>query len=64
MNLESRSFMNDFREVLFNYNLYRILPGGLLPLKDSRPLLNEIFAYQNIVAIRKDIDKEIINIQK
>jgi len=59
MNVESRCFMYDFRKKLEDFNFYRLLTTGLLPLKIYKPLTNEIFAYQNIVAIRKDIDKEI-----
>jgi FkbM family methyltransferase len=50
MNIISRSFFRDFRKVLDNYNLYRLLPNSLLKLDDN-PLLTEIYAYQNIVAL-------------
>ena len=50
MNIVSRVFFLDFRELLHNYKLYRLLPNGLLPLGDS-PLETELFAYQNIVAL-------------
>jgi FkbM family methyltransferase len=52
MNIVSRAFLRDFRKVLTDYNLYRLLPGGLLPL-DGSPLMTEIFAYQNIIALPK-----------
>ena len=52
MNVVSRVFFRDFRAILFNYNLYRLLPNELLLLNDNI-LTTEIFAYQNIVAIPK-----------
>lgn len=53
MNVISRTFFRDFIEYLKDYNLYRMLPYGLVPLKKNKPLLNEIYVYQNIVAILK-----------
>ena len=53
MNVISRTFMRDFRVLLKNYRLYRLLPNGLLPLNDS-PLSSELFAFQNILAIPTD----------
>lgn len=52
MNVVSRVFMRDFFNLLDKYNLYRLLPTGLLPLNYS-PLGCEIFAYQNIIAISR-----------
>lgn len=58
MNVYSGVFLKDFVELLSNYNLYRLLPSGFLPIsyKSHRPLRYEIFAFQNIIAFRKDID--------
>jgi hypothetical protein len=42
-----------FFEILKDYNLYRLLPEGLLPLKYNL-LYCEIYAFQNIVAILKE----------
>lgn len=50
MNVVSRVFLRDIRLLLKGYNLYRLLPNGLLPLGNS-PLENELFAYQNILAV-------------
>jgi FkbM family methyltransferase len=50
MHMISRAYFRDFRKVLGDYSLYRLLPRGLLPLDDT-PVLTEIFAYQNIIAI-------------
>lgn len=52
MNTVSRVFFSDFRKVLANYDLFRLLPKGLLPLGNS-PLRTELFGFQNIVAIPK-----------
>jgi FkbM family methyltransferase len=52
MNIISRVFFRDFRKILHNYELYRLLPNALLALGDC-PLETEIFAYQNILAIPK-----------
>ena len=36
------------------YNFYRLLPvGGLLPTKDYSPILTEIYALKNIIAVLK-----------
>ncbi len=52
MNIDSRVFFRDFVELLEDYTLYRLLPNGMIRL-DYRPVLCEIFAFQNIVAERK-----------
>lgn len=54
MNIVSKSSFKDFWDLLSNYNFYRILPGGgLLPIKNYSPIMTEIYAFQNIVAILK-----------
>lgn len=53
MNIVSRVFFKDFWDFLPNYNFYRLLPNGLIHIKNYSPILCEIFAYQNIVAILK-----------
>lgn len=58
MNVVSRTFFRDFRNILHNYDLYRLLPNGVLHLNDSL-VLTELFAYQNIVAIPKDTNVKI-----
>lgn len=52
MNTVSRVFFSDFRKILMDYDLFRLLPKGLLPLNDS-PLRTELFAFQNILVIKK-----------
>jgi FkbM family methyltransferase len=54
MNVVSRAFFRDFYECLPDYQFYRMLPDGLVQLGPYNPVLCEIFAYQNIVAIRND----------
>jgi len=53
MNTSSRVFFRDFYYFLDDFNLYRLLPKGVIALKQYEPVYNEIFGYQNIVAIRK-----------
>jgi FkbM family methyltransferase len=53
MNVYSRSFLQDFRELLADYTLYRLLPRHLLKL-DDKPIFTELFTYQNILAIPKN----------
>jgi FkbM family methyltransferase len=52
MNLVSRVLFSDYYDVLEGFSFYRMLPDGLVPLGAYAPLLSEIFAFQNIVAIR------------
>jgi FkbM family methyltransferase len=54
MNVISRSFFYDFRTLLRGYNLFRLLPKGLLPIPES-PMITELFAFQNIVAISPNV---------
>jgi len=51
MNVVSRIYMKDFFDILCNFKFYRMLSDGLVPITYN-PLSCEIFAYQNIVAIR------------
>lgn len=53
MNVVSGAFMRDFEHALAGYDLYRMLPDELLSLKGKPPLMSEIFAYQNVVALKK-----------
>lgn len=50
MNVASRVFFKDFWEFLPNYDFYRMLQDGLIPIENYNPVYCEIFAYQNIVA--------------
>ncbi|PCI98572.1 MAG: methyltransferase FkbM [Flavobacteriales bacterium] len=54
MNIASKTSFKDFWDLLPNYTFYRLLPGGrMLELKSYAPILCEIYAYQNIIAILK-----------
>jgi FkbM family methyltransferase len=53
MNVISRTFLRDFYQILPGFNFFRLLRDGFFPLGKYKPLLYEIFAYQNIVAVRK-----------
>ncbi|GAB4240206.1 MAG: FkbM family methyltransferase [Stanieria sp.] len=55
INTVSKVFMKDFVDFLGeNYNFYRLLPTGLLPLGQYNPTTYEIFVYQNIICLKKD----------
>jgi len=49
MNVVSRTFFKDFKNMLKDFVFFRLLPTGLFPLGDQ-PVITEIFAFQNIVA--------------
>lgn len=51
MNVVSRTFFKDFREMLPQYQFHRMLPGELQRIDQYHPLRCELFAFQNIVAI-------------
>ena len=50
MNIISRVFFRDFRNLLKNYTFFRLLPKSVVLLNED-PLLTELFAYQNIFAV-------------
>lgn len=50
MNVISRVFFKDIWDFLPNYDFYRMLPDGLVSIKQYNPIFCEIFAYQDIVA--------------
>jgi FkbM family methyltransferase len=54
MNIVSRTFLRDFKKLLVDYEFFRLLPKALLSIDSFSPLYDEIFAYQNIVAIHKE----------
>jgi hypothetical protein len=52
--LASRTYFQDIYELLKDqYDLYRLLPKSLLPVRSYHYLFNEIFAFQNYVAVLK-----------
>ena len=50
MNVISRVFFRDFAETLSDYRAFRLLPSGVLPIKNY-PLKTELFAFQNLVFV-------------
>jgi FkbM family methyltransferase len=61
MNVIARVFLRDFYEILRGFDLFRLLPNSLLPLGDywSR---YEVFAYQNLLAIKRgEFDEALIH---
>jgi FkbM family methyltransferase len=54
MNSVNRIFLHDFYSILNEYSFFRIYSKGLLSL-GNYSVKNEIFGYQNIVAIKKNI---------
>jgi FkbM family methyltransferase len=58
MNVNANTFLKDILDVLKGYSVYRILPmGRLLELnKPYRAWTHEIFAYQNLLFKRSDVD--------
>ena len=57
MNIISRVFLKDFYELLQNFDFYRLSPTSLIPLGPYSSL-NEIFQYQNIIAINNNLKKK------
>jgi hypothetical protein len=53
MNVLSRAYFHDFWNLMPGYDFYRLLPGGMIRLEGYVPLFCEIFAFQNIVALRR-----------
>jgi FkbM family methyltransferase len=54
--LASRTFFRDIFDLLESkYDLYRLLPTSLLPVREYHYLFNEIFTFQNYVAILKSV---------
>jgi len=55
MNVISRVYMKDFYDILKEYEIFRLLPKEMLPMKNYNSATHEIFSYQNIVAIHKSL---------
>lgn len=53
MNVVSRTYFRDFWTMLRDYDIYRLLPRGMVKIDQYSAVYCEIFAYQNIVALRK-----------
>ncbi|MGI9553630.1 MAG: FkbM family methyltransferase [Thermodesulfobacteriota bacterium] len=52
MNVISKVFFRDIRNILENYDFYRLLPKGLIRIEENY-LYSELFALQNILAVEK-----------
>jgi FkbM family methyltransferase len=61
MNVISRVFMKDFFALLPNYNIYRLLGEGAIAFQVYDPTFMEVFAYQNMACIRRDLDPSWIH---
>ena len=53
MNVFSKTFFIDFWDILCGFEIYRLLPYGMIRIEKYEPLYCEIFAYQNIIALKK-----------
>lgn len=56
MNIFSKVFLKDFYDILNQYEFYRLSEKKLIPLHKYNPT-NEIFKFQNILAINKNLNK-------
>ncbi|MBN8968288.1 MAG: FkbM family methyltransferase [Rhizobiales bacterium] len=61
MNVISRTFMRDYLGILGSYRFYRLLPEGAVDITDYRPVLHEIFAFQNIVCVHDSADFSLLS---
>ena len=61
MNVISRVFMRDFMQLLSGFRFFRLLPAGVLAMDDYDPRTMEIFAFQNIVCVRRDLDSSWVS---
>jgi FkbM family methyltransferase len=59
MNLVSGVHMREIKDFLSGFELFRMLPHGLLPLNKLNPVQQETFGYQNLVAVRDGLLKHI-----
>jgi FkbM family methyltransferase len=55
MNIISHTFLRDFIRLLPNYKFYRLLPTEMLEIKEYTPLYHELFAFQNIIAVKDNV---------
>ncbi|MDD2319827.1 MAG: FkbM family methyltransferase [Geobacteraceae bacterium] len=53
MNVITRTFFKDFYEFLPEYDFYRLSGYGPIHIKEYIPTFCEIFAYQNIICVKK-----------
>ena len=53
MNVYSRVFFRDLRDLLSDFKFYRLLPRSMIQIPDT-PLKSELFAFQNVICVRRD----------
>lgn len=56
MNVISRTFLRDFCDYLSDYELFRMMPDGLISLRSYSTETCEIFGFQNIAALRRGVN--------
>lgn len=59
MNVFARVFFRDFVDLLNGYRFYRLLPDGAVSLGEYYPASFELFAFQNIAAVREGLNLQI-----
>jgi FkbM family methyltransferase len=60
LSIFGRTFLEDLQSLLPGYRVYRILPrGALIDITDERPLMREIFAFQNLLFSRSNVDEPL-----
>ena len=59
MNVISKTFFKDFWDLLGDFDFYRVLHDGMHHIQSYNALTCEIFAYQNIIAIKKVTSTEL-----
>jgi hypothetical protein len=52
MNIVSETSFAKIKKQLPGYSWYRLLPGGMIPMDNEPILLQELYAFQNLAAIR------------
>ena len=60
MNVVSRVFIRDLMSILPQYAFHRMLPDGLVKMDDGRTFVREVFAFQNIVALKISSDNHFL----
>ncbi len=56
MNVISRVFFRDIRKMLPGFRFFRLLPNSMIEILEQ-PLYSEIFAFQNIICLKKELIK-------
>ena len=53
MNVHSHTFLRDFQIIMPEYEWFRLLPNGMVPLANEPTVIRELFAVQNLVALHR-----------